>query len=90
MSPETCPNCGADVPPRAKACPECGACEQTGWSEEAESQTGDLGIPQESFDYSEFVKREFGPKRLLPRGIGWFWWIVSLGVAGTLLWLGLH
>ena len=23
-TPEICPNCGAEVPPRAKACPECG------------------------------------------------------------------
>ncbi len=31
----TCPNCGADVPIKAKACPECGSDEDTGWSEEA-------------------------------------------------------
>ncbi len=85
MAPETCPNCGADVPRNAKACPECGACDETGWKEDA--QVGDLGLPEESFDYNEFVKREFGAKRILPRGIGWFWWIVSLGVAGALLWL---
>ena len=24
-APETCPNCGADVPRGALACPECGA-----------------------------------------------------------------
>jgi zinc-ribbon domain len=88
MSPDTCPNCGADVPPKAKACPECGACEQTGWSENAD--VGDLGIPEESFDYNEFVKREFGAKRILPRGIGWFWWAVSLAAVGALLWLVLR
>ena len=88
MTPETCPNCGADVPHRAKACPECGACDQTGWAEGAE--VGDLGIPEESFDYNEFVKNEFGVKRALPRGIGWFWWIVSLSVAGVLLWLAMR
>jgi len=87
-TPDTCPNCGADVPRRAKACPECGACEQTGWAEDAD--TGDLGLPEESFDYDEFVKREFGAKRFLPRGIGWFWWIVSLTVAGVLVWLVLR
>ncbi|MFH1023537.1 MAG: zinc ribbon domain-containing protein [Planctomycetota bacterium] len=27
-----CPNCGAPVPERAKACPECGSDEKTGWS----------------------------------------------------------
>jgi hypothetical protein len=88
MTPETCPNCGADVPARAKACPECGACEETGWSDEPD--TPELGIPEESFDYNEFVKREFGAKKLLPHGIGWFWWSISLGLAGALLWLALR
>ena len=27
-----CPNCGAEVPVSAKACPECGSDEKTGWS----------------------------------------------------------
>ncbi|MFH2000109.1 MAG: zinc-ribbon domain-containing protein [Planctomycetota bacterium] len=29
-----CPNCGAEVSPKALACPECGADDQTGWSED--------------------------------------------------------
>lgn len=85
MPPETCPNCGADVPPRARACPECGACDQTGWSDDTE--TTDLGIPEESFDYNAFVKREFGARKILPHGIGWLWWAVSIILAGTLLWM---
>jgi uncharacterized membrane protein YvbJ len=78
MAPETCPNCGADVPPKARACPECGADEQTGWSEAA--RTDGLDLPDENFDYNDFVKREFGEKSPLPRGIRWFWWVVALGV----------
>ncbi len=35
MTPDVCPNCGAEVPPSAKACPECGSDEKTGWSEKA-------------------------------------------------------
>ncbi|MBD2060003.1 zinc ribbon domain-containing protein [Oculatella sp. FACHB-28] len=31
----TCPNCGADVPLKARACPECGSDKETGWSEAA-------------------------------------------------------
>jgi hypothetical protein len=31
----TCPNCGADVPIKARACPECGSDDETGWSEAA-------------------------------------------------------
>jgi len=83
MAPEICPNCGAPVPPKARACPECGADEQTGWSDEA--HVGGLDLPDESFDYNDFVKREFGGKSLVPRGIHWFWWIVALLVAGLLL-----
>ena len=54
MTPEICPNCGAEVPPKAKACPECGADEATGWSEEA--QASGLDLPDENFDYNDFVK----------------------------------
>ncbi|HZV37023.1 MAG TPA: zinc-ribbon domain-containing protein [Verrucomicrobiae bacterium] len=71
-----CPNCGADVPPQAKACPECGSCEETGWSEAAE--TGDLDLPDDEFNYDEFVKKEFGGPSPKPRGISWFWWVVAL------------
>lgn len=57
MTPANCPNCGADVPRKARACPECGACEKTGWSEAADSDG--LDLPEASFDYEDFVKREF-------------------------------
>ena len=57
MTPEICPNCGAEVPAKARACPECGADEQTGWSEKAKYDQ--LGIPDESFNYEEFVREEF-------------------------------
>ncbi|MEM9776942.1 MAG: hypothetical protein AAF902_20360 [Chloroflexota bacterium] len=32
-----CPNCYADVPWYAAACPECGSDEETGWAEDAEA-----------------------------------------------------
>lgn len=76
MPPEICPNCGAEVPPNAKACPECGSDEQTGWSEAAE--TCGLDLPDQHFDYDDFVKREFGGKTPVPRGIHWLWWLIAL------------
>ena len=87
MSPEVCPNCGAEVPANAKACPECGADEQTGWSETAYADN--LGLPDEEFDYDDFVKREFGPRKPIPRGVPWFWWVVAILVliAFVVLWL---
>lgn len=75
MSPEICPNCGAEVPRGAKCCPECGADEETGWSGSAHADN--LGIPDEKFDYDRFVKEEFGGERK-PRGVSWLWWITAL------------
>ena len=75
-APETCPNCGADVPRGALACPECGADERTGWNDRADSQrTADrLGIPDDEFNYDEFVKEEFGERResrARTKGVNW-------------------
>ncbi len=71
------------MPPNARACPECGSDEQTGWSEEA--RTSELGLPEEEFDYDEFVRQEFGKEELRPRGVRWFWWVIAIVVAGLLL-----
>ena len=86
MTPETCPNCGADVPARARACPECGADEKTGWSDEARADA--LGLPDESFDYDEYVKREFGPRKSGSRGVKPVWRVVAAAlVLGFGYWL---
>jgi hypothetical protein len=90
MTPEVCPNCGAEVPARAKACPECGADERTGWSDEAHHES--IGLPDDSFDYDEYVKREFAGKRQrgVP-GIRLVWQVIAaILVAGLLylLWRG--
>jgi hypothetical protein len=78
------------VPPRARACPECGSDERTGWSEEANA--GTLDLPDESFDYDGFVRSEFGGPSLRPRGLSWFWWATAvaalLGLIGLLLGVG--
>ncbi|MFM8470262.1 MAG: zinc-ribbon domain-containing protein [Limisphaerales bacterium] len=85
-APETCPNCGADVPRGALACPECGADERTGWNDRADSQrTADrLGIPDDGFDYDEFVKEEFGGQpesQAKTKGVSWVWWAVAVFLA---------
>jgi hypothetical protein len=88
MMPEVCPNCGAEIPPKARACPECGSDETTGWSEKAHADN--LGLPDEEFDYDEFVKEEFGDAQVKPHGIRWLWWGVALILAGLLLFLFLR
>jgi ribosomal protein L40E len=81
-----CPHCGAELPKRAKSCRECGSDEQTGWSEAA--NIGALNLPDEEFNYDEFVKREFGSgKNLKPRGLSWIWWVVAVLLSGCfILW----
>ncbi len=80
-APETCPNCGTDVPPNARACPGCGSDESTGWSEHAHTQS--LDLPGEEFDYDEFVGREFGGKERRPGGLHWIWWVTALVLLGA-------
>ena len=79
VPPEICPNCGAYLPKKAKACPECGSDEKTGWSDQA--RYDGLDLPDDSFDYGDFVKREFGGNEVRPRGISWWWWLVALVLA---------
>ena len=74
--PETCPVCGEDVPRNALACPECGADDLSGWRDDAD-ETGGLDLPEEEFDYDDFVKREFGGSAK-PQGIAWLWWAAAV------------
>ena len=85
--PDICPHCGAEVPPKAKVCPQCGSDEETGWSDEA--QDGGLNLPDENFDYDDFLKREFAETARTPRptGISWFWWIIGILVLAGFVWL---
>lgn len=99
MTPETCPNCGADVPPRARSCPGCGADERTGWSEDATVDR--LGLPPDpdSFDHGAWERSEFGNRtragkargsRLTPaerRRRLWTWVALALLVAMLAGWI---
>ncbi len=75
-TPEVCPVCGEEVPVRAVACPECGADHRSGWREDAD-QSGGLGLPDDEFDYDDFVAQEFGGR---PRsnGLNPIWWIAGI------------
>lgn len=82
-APEFCPHCGAEVRDGARACPECGSDEQTGWSDQAQADR--LGLPDESFDYAEFVQRELKGRPPRRRRWHWLWWPVALATAAALL-----
>jgi hypothetical protein len=79
-APAECANCGAAIPRGAKACPECGADERTGWRE-TDPYDG-LDLPEEAFaderDQAATGGRE--PPRRDVYGVPWYWWC-----AGTAL-----
>ncbi len=75
-TPDICPVCGEGVPPRALACPECGADDNSGWRDDANTNDA-VGVDEDDFDYDKFVREEFGssPK---PAGIETVWWITAI------------
>lgn len=88
--PDECANCGADIPPRAKSCPECGADEQTGWRE-TDIYDG-LELPDEAWgdDTSDDSIRPLASGR--PGQLAWYWWATGffLLVALLMTFLGLR
>lgn len=52
-----CPVCGAEVPAKARACPECGADERTGWNEDATRYDG-LDLPDSEFRPESDVSKD--------------------------------
>ncbi len=84
---DSCPHCGADLPKNARVCPACGSDENTGWSEAAASSG--LDLPDEDFNYEEFVSREFSPK-IKPRGLHWIWWVTAVLLLAIALVFFLH
>ncbi|MDZ4787587.1 MAG: hypothetical protein SH807_01470 [Blastochloris sp.] len=75
--PGECPSCGEFVPEGYKACPYCGADHLSGWKEEETTNSDGLDLPDESFDYDNFVQEEFGngsPKNKLHP----IWWLTAL------------
>lgn len=82
--PTECPICGAEVPPYAHACPECGADERTGWNEEKTRYDG-LDLPDAAFDDGESFEDEGLKRDVAPKGVPIFWWIVGLGLTGLLI-----
>lgn len=73
-TPSECANCGASIPRGAKACPECGADEKTGWREA--SVYDGLDLPDDAFDDGADRGSGSSPKRI--NGIAWYWWAVGM------------
>jgi hypothetical protein len=87
-APEICPVCGDEVPRNALACPECGADHNSGWREDADAAASSLGLPDQDFDYDNFVQEEFGTGSK-PAGVKTIWWVTAilLLLAFALMWI---
>ncbi len=72
----SCPNCGAEISRRARACPSCGSDEETGWSED--TYLDGIDLPDES-EYEELKEKEFGERSTGIRPVSW------AGLVGLLL-----
>ena len=81
-TPDICTVCGAEVPPAARACPECGADDTTGWNEDRAVYDG-LDLPDDEFDYDEYLNKEFGDagKPVKKRRV----WLIIIGLTLLLL-----
>jgi hypothetical protein len=79
--PSECPVCGHAVPPKSRACPNCGADERSGWNEDDARYDG-LDLPASAYEDDEEEPAARRPRRS-GRGAGPhpFWWIVALVLA---------
>ena len=80
--PAECANCGADIPRHARACPECGADERTGWRDS--SIYDGLDLPEEAWRDEDPPPSARRRETLRLAGLPWYWWLVGVGVAVVL------
>lgn len=78
VPPSECPVCGAAVPRNARACPECGADERSGWNEDDTRYDG-LDLPDEAFD--DGAQQSQRPAR---RGANPLWIFVAVALLAAL------
>lgn len=78
-APSECANCGAAIPRHAKACPECGADERTGWRETADTLYDGLDLPAEAFEDDSSGGESARPKPVARvNGVPWYRWLVGV------------
>jgi hypothetical protein len=84
--PEECANCGATIPRGAKACPECGADERTGWRET--DVYDDLDLPDEVWTDGDRPPVPIAARRRTQgrgvNGVPWYWWCVGIALIAVL------
>jgi len=88
-----CPGCDREVRVGTRSCPYCNppakrllrkkqrpkaTAKRARKSWEQDSMYDALDLPDEDFDYDEFVAKEFGHKPHRKIGIKWYWWVTAI------------
>lgn len=82
-----CPFCDREVRV-GKPCPGCAKKTKPAkpgkkpWEQDA-AQDG-LDLPDDDFDYDEFVAREFGKAPHRSLGVKWYWWLLGVVVLAAM------
>lgn len=85
-----CPECGAEVRVGSKGCSRCASERATKHWEQDEIYDG-LDLPDEEFNYEEFVNNELRDQRETPPYRRWWWWVgLALLAAWVVLALGMR
>jgi hypothetical protein len=73
------------VPPRARACPSCGADERTGWDDDATRYDG-LDLPENAFDdFRDDEPRTVPARGRQINGLPVLWWVIGALLLGLIL-----
>ncbi len=76
--PGECPVCSEEVDAGARACPQCGADDRSGWRE--------VDFDEGEFDREAFLAEEFGIGRK-PTGLAWYWWLAAVMTLVSFVWM---
>lgn len=83
-----CPFCGSDVRvgEPCRVCAKKAKRSKTARKTWEKNKSADgLNLPDDDFDYDEFVAREFGGKPHETLGVKWYWWALGIGLLGAMV-----
>lgn len=88
-----CPSCGSEV----RVGSQCAGCakkpskkgktspKRAKKSWEQDGSLDGLDLPNDEFDYDQFVEREFGKSPHAKLGVKWYWWLLGVIVLVSLI-----
>jgi hypothetical protein len=77
---QACPGCAAKQKPKPKPKPKP---PRKSWEQDRTYDGTDL--PDEDFDYEDFVAREFGRSPHRRIGVKWYWWLLGVAVLAAMV-----